>query len=76
MRLIDADALGELVDSHNNIHYEDIVNQPTIEIQRMSGWICPVCGQGLSPFIMICPCKGSTELRVYTYSNGEQDEIN
>ena len=22
------------------------------------GWICPVCGRGLSPFTTFCPCKG------------------
>ena len=22
------------------------------------GWICPVCGRGLSPFTQFCPCKG------------------
>ena len=21
-----------------------------------NGWICPICGRGLSPYIMICPC--------------------
>ena len=21
------------------------------------GWICPVCGRGLSPFTSMCPCK-------------------
>ena len=24
---------------------------------KMVGWICPVCGRGLSPFTAICPCK-------------------
>lgn len=23
----------------------------------MVGWICPVCGAGLSPYTTICPCK-------------------
>lgn len=22
------------------------------------GWICPVCGRGLSPFTSFCPCRG------------------
>lgn len=22
------------------------------------GWICPVCGRGLSPYTNFCPCKG------------------
>jgi len=25
---------------------------------KMTGWICPVCGRGLSPYTSFCPCKG------------------
>ena len=24
---------------------------------RFVGWVCPVCGRGLSPMIAYCPCK-------------------
>lgn len=24
---------------------------------KMVGWICPICGRGLSPFTSVCPCK-------------------
>lgn len=23
----------------------------------MTGWVCPVCGMGNSPFSAVCPCK-------------------
>lgn len=31
----------------------------TINSPAIVGWICPVCGRGLSPFTAVCPCKGS-----------------
>lgn len=24
---------------------------------KMVGWICPVCGRGVSPFTSVCPCN-------------------
>ncbi len=30
----------------------------TINPPKMVGWVCPVCGRGLSPFTSVCPCKG------------------
>ena len=30
----------------------------TINPPKMYGWICPVCGRGLSPFTSVCPCQG------------------
>lgn len=32
-------------------------NQP-----KMYGWICPVCGRGLSPFTSVCPCRNKLEV--------------
>lgn len=29
----------------------------TSDPPKMMGWICPVCGRGLSPFTAVCPCK-------------------
>ncbi len=26
--------------------------QPTLK-----GWVCPLCGRGLSPLTMVCPCQ-------------------
>lgn len=26
------------------------------------GWVCPVCGRGLSPQTMVCPCKDTEPL--------------
>ena len=25
----------------------------------MVGWVCPICGKGLSPFTYVCPCKST-----------------
>jgi len=36
--------------------------------QGITGWICPVCGRGLSPFTNVCPCK-PFPAPVPTYSN-------
>ena len=28
------------------------------------GWICPVCGRGLSPYTAQCPCQGFPNYKV------------
>ena len=28
------------------------------------GWVCPICGRGLSPFTSMCPCQGYPEPKI------------
>lgn len=30
----------------------------------MIGWVCPVCGRGLSPFTSVCPCKNDYKIDI------------
>ena len=31
--------------------------QPEQQIPQMRGWVCPVCGRGLSPYTSVCSCN-------------------
>ena len=33
---------------------------PVVHAQPVTGWVCPVCGGGVSPVQLRCPCKGVT----------------
>ena len=69
-RLIDADALKDdilksavMIDDRGiqtgyEIAIELIKRQPTVEPSGLTGWVCPICGRGLSPFTSVCPCQG------------------
>lgn len=46
--------LTEPVDSY----VSDMWKYNQSDTTGMTGWICPVCGRGLSPFTSVCPCKG------------------
>ena len=37
----------------------------TSEQPKMYGWVCPVCGRGLSPFTRVCPCQDRWEVTCY-----------
>jgi hypothetical protein len=43
----------------------------------MTGWVCPVCGRGNSPFSSTCPCKGfSTYPTFNTPIVGDMPDLN
>lgn len=42
---------------------------------KQEGWICPVCGRGLSPWTSFCPCQGFEMKITYgtsTVTNNEE----
>lgn len=38
----------------------------TINAPKMVGWICPICGRGVSPYTTVCPCKEYGKVWVVT----------
>ena len=40
---------------------------------KQEGWICPVCGRGLSPWVDYCPCQGSEMKITYGTSLGTEE---
>lgn len=52
----------------------DLVNRPSncdIPMPQgfgeQKGWICPVCGRGVAPWVDYCPCRAGTGI---TYGTG------
>jgi predicted amidophosphoribosyltransferase len=37
---------------------------------EQKGWICPVCGRGVAPWVDFCPCQGSEMKITYGTSTG------
>ena len=40
---------------------------------EQKGWICPVCGRGLAPWISFCPCRRDFEITYGTSIGGDVD---
>ena len=39
-----------------SLNKEEILSDHPL-VERLTGWICPVCGRGNNPHSMSCPCK-------------------
>ena len=50
--------VNDLVYRENISHIANLEPVPNSQNKddKWLGWICPVCGRGISPFITICPC--------------------
>ena len=76
MRLIDADALKEKNERLRRYFpylydttLEELIDEaPTIDAVPshggLIGWVCPVCGRGLSPYTAVCPCQNQTRWEI------------
>ena len=42
------------------------------DFDKKEGWICPVCGRGVAPWMSFCPCQGDWKI---TYGTGTEGDI-
>lgn len=73
-----SEVFDRYTDTAGNEHYSDIETGhhvirkiQTFESEsrkyitpKITGWICPVCGRGLSPLTTVCPCKNGNEWKI------------
>ena len=43
---------------------------------KQEGWICPVCGRGLAPWVSFCPCQSDMKITYGTSTTTDIDELN
>lgn len=76
-----AAAAADLAVNIKNAAEKLLTNKPKEKImpdQKTSntGWICPVCGKGLAPFVLVCSCVDKAAIYKNTkYGIENADEI-
>ena len=40
---------------------------------KQEGWICPVCGRGVAPWMNVCPCQSDFKITYGTSTGGDVD---
>ena len=43
---------------------------------EQKGWICPVCGRGVAPWVDYCPCQGDWKITYGTGTTTDNEELN
>lgn len=58
----------------------DLINRPSNYDMPLSqgfgkqeGWICPVCGRGVAPWVSYCPCQSDWKIAYGTSTDGTYD---
>ena len=60
--------------SVNDLVYRpNTCDMPTPQGFGNQGWICPVCGAGLAPWVSVCPCM-TKELKI-TYETNTSEQL-
>ena len=60
----------------------DLVNRPSEwkpvpqDFGKQEGWICPVCGRGMAPWVDYCPCQSDWKITYGTGTGGANTELN
>lgn len=63
-----------------NMAVNDLVYRPSEwkpfpqDFGKQEGWICPVCGRGVAPWVDYCPCQGSEMKITYGTSTATDNE--
>lgn len=42
---------------------------------KKEGWICPVCGRGVAPWVDYCPCQNDTDVTNITTTKPEDIKV-
>ena len=60
----------------NDLVYRPSEWKPFPSFVKQEGWICPVCGRGVAPFVDVCPCRqGAGVINVTTTTNPEDISV-
>ena len=43
---------------------------------EQKGWICPVCGRGVAPWVDYCPCQNNWNITYGTGTSIDNEELN